>query len=132
MTQPTYSHTVGNKPIWVFDNLCSQDEATSIFKGLEISAFKHNEVARPDTAQYKHWAVGLSDAQIASLPVYQRAMAQISETTGKKYRAYRGYVNYASYGDMLFTHTESWFQTNYGFLSTSFLNILRLPILGIR
>jgi Rps23 Pro-64 3,4-dihydroxylase Tpa1-like proline 4-hydroxylase len=106
MTQPTYSHTVGNKPIWVFDNLCSQDEATSIFKGLEISAFKHNEVARPDTAQFKHWAVGLSDAQITSLPVYQRAMEQISETTGKKYRAYRGYVNYASYGDMLFTHTD--------------------------
>ena len=106
MAKPTYSHTVGDKPIWVFDNLCSKDEATSVFKGLEASAFRLNEVARPDTAEYKHWAVGLSEPQIAGLPVYQRAMAQIAEITGKKYRAYRGYVNYASYGDMLFTHTD--------------------------
>ena len=97
MAKPTYSHTVGDKPIWVFDNLCSKDEATSVFKGLEASAFRLNEVARPDTAEYKHWAVGLSEPQIAGLPVYQRAMAQIAEITGKKYRAYREFVNLAQY-----------------------------------
>lgn len=106
MTSHIYSHTVNNKPIWVYDNLCSKEEATSVFQGLEISAFRHNEIARPDTAQFKHWAVSLNDTQIQGLPVYQRAMKEVFESTGKQYRAYRGYVNYASFGDMLFTHTD--------------------------
>ena len=101
-----YSCSIDDKPVWVFDNLCTQEEAASISNGLNISAFKRNEVARPDTAEYKHWVVALSEAQIRSCPVYDRAMKQIKETPGKAYRAYRGYVNYASYGDMLFTHTD--------------------------
>lgn len=103
---PKYNCMVNDKPIWVFDDLCTIDETTSIFKGLEISAFKRNEVARPDTSQYRHWAVSLSESQISGLAVYQRAIQQIKQTTGKQYRAYRGYVNYASYGDMLFSHTD--------------------------
>ena len=106
MNSPTYSCTVNNKPIWVFDDLCSVEEATGIFKGLELSAFKHTEIARPDTAKYKHWAVALSDTQVRGLAVYQHAIKTIFDTTGKHYRAYRGYVNYASYGDMLFTRTD--------------------------
>ena len=106
MASPTYSCSVNDKPIWVYDNLCSTEEATSIFQGLEVSAFRHNEVARPDTAQYKHWAVSLNESQIQNLPVYQRAIKQIFDATGKQYQAYRGYVNYAAFGDMLFTHTD--------------------------
>ncbi len=106
MASPTYSCTVNGKPIWVYDDLCSAEESTSIFQGLEVSAFRHNEVARPDTAQYKHWAVSLNYTQIQNLHVYQRAIKQIHDITGKRYRAYRGYVNYASFGDMLFTHTD--------------------------
>tara|TARA_Y100000114_G_C11762936_1_gene330955 strand:- start:6091 stop:6645 length:555 start_codon:yes stop_codon:yes gene_type:complete len=106
MSAPAYSYTIDDKPVWVFDDLCSLEEATGIFKGLELSAFKHTEVARPDTAQYKHWAVELSDTQVRALAVYQHAIKEIFSTTGKHYRAYRGYVNYASYGDMLFTHTD--------------------------
>ncbi len=74
MNSPTYSCTVNNKPIWVFDDLCSVEEATGIFKGLELSAFKHTEIARPDTAKYKHWAVALSDTQVRGLVVYQHAI----------------------------------------------------------
>lgn len=111
MAKPTYSHHVDEKPIWVFDNLCSKNEATTVFKGLEASAFRLNEVARPDTAEYKHWAVGLSEPQIAGLPVYQRAMAQIAETTGKKYRAYREFVNLAQYQKL---QSFSDFQSQWG------------------
>lgn len=103
---PTHSLTIENKPLWVFDNLCTVDEATSVFQGLEVSAFKRNEVARPDTQAYRHWAVNLSEQQIQGLPVYQRALQAVKALTGDEYRAYRGYVNYASFGDMLFTHTD--------------------------
>jgi SM-20-related protein len=103
---PKYCKDVDGKLIYVFDDICSVQEATSIFHGLEASAFKRNEVARPDTAEYKHWVVNLADQQITSLPAYKRIIAAIEESTGEKYRAYRAYTNYASFGDMLFTHTD--------------------------
>jgi hypothetical protein len=34
MSAPAYSYTIDDKPVWVFDDLCSLEEATGIFKGL--------------------------------------------------------------------------------------------------
>tara|TARA_B100002049_G_C15888662_1_gene294779 strand:+ start:67 stop:627 length:561 start_codon:yes stop_codon:yes gene_type:complete len=104
--KPTHSLYIEEKPLWVFDDLCTQHEATSIFHGLEASAFKRNEIARPDTKDYRHWAVNLSGQQVQSLPVYQRSISAVKSLLNDTYRAYRGYVNYASFGDMLFTHTD--------------------------
>jgi SM-20-related protein len=104
--EATHSVSIDNKPLWIFDGLCSSQEAQGIFNGLEASAFKRNEIARPDTKEFRHWAVNLSGAQIQSLPVYNRAISAVQALTGKTYKAYRGYVNHASFGDMLFTHTD--------------------------
>lgn len=103
---PTHSVDIEGKPLWVFDDLCTQEEATGIYKGLEMSAFKRNEIARPDTKDFRHWAVNLVDQQTKSLPVYHRAIEAVQEMTSETYKAYRGYVNHASFGDMLFTHTD--------------------------
>lgn len=106
MSQEKYSAEVEGKPIWVFDELCPESEVRDLYKGLGASAFKRDEIARPDTENYRHWAVNLHNMQIGSLPVYQRCLDAIESKTGKRFKAYRGYVNYASFGDMLFTHTD--------------------------
>ena len=103
---PTHSISVDGKPVWVFDDLCTTKEAEDLYKGLQASGFKKDEIARPDTEEYKHWAVNLTAEQVRSLPVYHRAMEAIEALTQKSYRAYRGYVNHAAFGDMLFTHTD--------------------------
>ena len=103
---PTHHITIENKPLWIFDDLCTQAEAESLFKGLQVSAFKRDEIARPDTQEYRHWAVNLTSEQIRTLPVYHRAIEAIRGITKQDFSAYRGYVNHASYGDMLFTHTD--------------------------
>ncbi len=103
---PKYHKEIDGKPIWVFDNLSLLQETKDIFTGLSGAAFVRNEIARPDTAEYKHWVVNLKEGQIQALPVYQRAMQAVEKLAGKPYRAYRGYVNYASFGDMLYTHTD--------------------------
>jgi SM-20-related protein len=103
---PKYETQIDNKPIWVFDSLSDKEEITSIFNGLEMSAFKRNEVARPDTAEHRHWAVNLSQQQIVNLPLYKRVLDAVEAVSGNRFSAYRGYVNYAAYGDMLFTHTD--------------------------
>tara|TARA_Y100000310_G_scaffold344864_1_gene460098 strand:- start:6291 stop:6854 length:564 start_codon:yes stop_codon:yes gene_type:complete len=103
---PKHQVTIENRPLWVFDDLCTQVEAEGIFKGLQVSAFKKDEIARPDTQEYRHWAVNLTAEQIRTLPVYHRAIEAIRNLTNQEYTAYRGYVNHASYGDMLFTHTD--------------------------
>ena len=94
---PTHHITIENKPLWIFDDLCTQAEAESLFKGLQVSAFKRDEIARPDTQEYRHWAVNLTSEQIRTLPVYHRAIEAIRGITKQDFSAYRGYVNHASY-----------------------------------
>ncbi|MCW8107684.1 2OG-Fe(II) oxygenase [Alteromonas ponticola] len=103
---PSHSVIIEEKPLWVFDGLCSPQELNNIYKGLEISAFKRIEIARPDTSNFKHWVVNLSEQQIQNLPVYQKALSLANALLGGEWRAYRGYINHAAYGDMLFTHTD--------------------------
>lgn len=103
---PKYKYSVNERDIYIFDNISDIREIQSIYQGMEQSAFKRNEIARPDTQNYKHWAVNLSEPQINNLPLYQKIVEAIRENVGYKYRCYRGYCNYASFGDMLFTHTD--------------------------
>ncbi len=106
MSQAKYTTLIDDKPVWVYDGLCPDNEIADLYKGLAVSAFKRDEIARPDTGDYRHWVVNLPGIQTKSLPVYQRCIDVINDLTGKQYSAYRGYVNFASFGDMLFTHTD--------------------------
>lgn len=104
--QPKYETTVDGKKIWVFDDLCSANEAATIAHNLELSAFVRSEVARPDTATFRHFVLNLNATQLANLPMYSRSLEAVKQITSKNFRAYRAYCNLASYGDMLFTHTD--------------------------
>uniref|UniRef100_A0A486XNC4 Prolyl 4-hydroxylase alpha subunit domain-containing protein n=1 Tax=Rheinheimera sp. BAL341 TaxID=1708203 RepID=A0A486XNC4_9GAMM len=106
MSDAKYSTEIDGKHIWVFDNLCQSNETNELFLSLTNSPFKRDEIARPDTQDYRHWAVNLNSMLYKSLPVYQRCLNAIKQLTGKHYQAYRGYVNHASFGDMLFSHTD--------------------------
>ncbi len=100
---------IGGRLIVVYDGLVPQVAVNSLTSTLEQNAFTHNEIARPDTAQFKHWAVNLTLKEAEQLPIFKPtvdATALFCED-GSKYRIYRAYCNYASYGDMLFTHTDA-------------------------
>ncbi|MFS1703730.1 2OG-Fe(II) oxygenase [Alteromonas sp. AMM-1] len=103
---PTHSKQIDGKPLWVVDNIASANEIANLFNGLEASAFKRNEIARPDTASFKHWALNLQPQQFSQLPFFPRLLETVNQLTADQYQVYRGYVNYSSYGDMLFTHTD--------------------------
>lgn len=106
MSDAKYSTEIDGKHIWVFDNLCLVNESKELYISLTTSPFKRDEIARPDTQEHRHWAVNLNSMLYKSLPVYQRCLDAIQKLTGKQYQAYRGYVNHAGFGDMLFSHTD--------------------------
>lgn len=77
-------------------------------RGLSLAAFRRTEVARPDTAEYKHWATEIDVHSLAAHPLFgvtSRAVRGFQQP-GFAFRPYRAYVNVASFGDMLFTHTD--------------------------
>lgn len=90
----------------VFDGYLTS--AAAHFDALSKAAFTRTEVARPETVGYKHWATEVRLEALARQPIYelsQRATLAFAEP-GYTYRPYRAYTNVASYGDMLFTHTD--------------------------
>lgn len=106
MAEIKYQCDIDGKQLWVFDSLSSHSETKELYQSLLNGAFKRDEIARPDTQDYRHFALNLNSMMYKSLPVYQRSVAAIEQLTAKRYQAYRGYVNHAAFGDMLFTHTD--------------------------
>lgn len=105
--QPSRETRIDGLPVAVFDDLVPTAAVAQIKRILDESPFQRNEVARPDTAQYRHWANNISVEAAANLPFYQPtldASARFGSAGG--YRIYRTYTNFASYGDMLFSHTD--------------------------
>lgn len=99
---------VDGRPIRVFDDLLPN--VSEYVQGLGRAAFTRTEIARPETAEYKHWATEVKLEALARQPIFEitlRAVRTFVETDlGVGYRPYRAYTNVASYGDMLFTHTD--------------------------
>ena len=77
-------------------------------RGLAKAAFTRTEVARPETAEHKHWATEVKLEALVPQPIFDspgaRCLASPPPTYG--YRPYRAYTNVASFGDMLFSHTD--------------------------
>lgn len=77
--------------------------------GLSRAAFTRTEVARPDTADYKHWASEIKLEALVKQPllaITRRAVGELFDTAGHSYRPYRAYTNVAAFGDVLFTHVD--------------------------
>jgi Rps23 Pro-64 3,4-dihydroxylase Tpa1-like proline 4-hydroxylase len=106
--EPTRHGQVDGRPIYVYDNLVSAEVIAQIKKALDVSQFTRSEVARPDTAEHRHWAHNMKVEDAQKLPLFQPTVmaAQPFCTDGSRYRLYRAYTNCSTYGDMLFTHTD--------------------------
>lgn len=99
-------HTIDGRPLRVYDG--HLPDVASYVQGLSRAAFTRTEVARPDTAGYKHWATEIRIEALVQQPIFELTRRAVLGfvTPGTAYRPYRAYTNLASYGDVLFTHTD--------------------------
>jgi hypothetical protein len=106
--QPIRTQRIENRLLAVYDGLMSAAECQQYFQALAQSPFVRSEIARPDTADYKHWASEFPLSNLAHLPIYPRTLAALGPFArpGIRFQAYRAYTNHAAYGDMLYTHTD--------------------------
>jgi hypothetical protein len=107
-TRPTRRFEVAGRPVAVYDGLLPGPVLSQLVAAIEASPFTRSEVATPESAQYKHWAMNVRLEQLASSPLLGMAQPAIDEfRPGRRYRCYRAYCNHASYGDMLHIHTDA-------------------------
>lgn len=99
---------IEGRRIRVYDDLVDRDLVARIASALEANPFTKTEVAKPEAGDYKHWAREITLEATQKLPLYAPAMAATRDfcREGESYRMYRSYCNFASFGDMLFIHTD--------------------------
>lgn len=105
--QPTRSGSIEGRDIFVFDGLMSGADLAQYVEALGRSPFTRTEIARSDTAEYRHWVCELPLENLTRLPLWpltQRAIAVAR--SGERYKPYRAYTNHAAYGDMLYAHCD--------------------------
>lgn len=102
---PARSFDVDGRAIHVFDGLLPN--AAAYEEGLARAAFTRTEVARPDTAGYRHWVTETRVEALRQQPIFHATLQAVAAVRpGRRYDVYRAYTNVASYGDMLFTHVD--------------------------
>ena len=104
--EPSREFAVGSYRLQIFDGLLP--DVTDYVKALSVAAFTRTEVARSETAGYKHWVTPIALQALRQQPILQTTVLAVESFAGRKatYVPYRAYTNVASYGDMLFTHTD--------------------------
>lgn len=104
----TRSLEIEGHPIRVYDDLVALPQVKQLTDAFLGANFVRDEVARPETTQFRHWALNIPLDTAAQLAVYQPTLDVVRDFEGgASYRIYRCYCNHAAYGDMLFTHTDS-------------------------
>jgi hypothetical protein len=98
---------VEGRPIRVSDGLVAAPHIKQLTDAFLGANFVRDEVARPDTGQFRHWALNIPLETAARLVVYQPTLTAVRDfEDAGDYRILRCYCNHAAYGDMLFTHTD--------------------------
>ena len=109
MSTPVPARTlrVEGREVAVFDALLPGTDIARYVELLRRAPFTRTEMARPDTAEYRHWVSEMALAGMMQLPLWPATDAAVrAMRPDRRYRPYRAYTNYAAYGDMLFTHTD--------------------------
>lgn len=102
------SYTIDNKFLYVFDNLLKGQQLEVLIKRFYQASFTKNEIGRPDTANFPHWAHELDINSIQNEPFWQLTLQSLSQLPLKdRWRVYRAYVNAGVYGDTMFSHTDT-------------------------
>jgi hypothetical protein len=103
----SYAQQVDGHRISVFDGLLALPQLAELYRILLQAGYTRSEIARPDTADYRHWATEIPVAKLPAMPFTGPMMeAVVAHAPGTVYRPYRSYVNVAHYGDMLFSHVD--------------------------
>ena len=104
---PARREEVEGRQLVVFDGLLAPADLARYVELLRRAPFTRTEIARPDTAEYRHWASEMALPGLMQLPLWRATdLAVQAMRPDRRYRPYRAYTNYAAYGDMLFTHTD--------------------------
>lgn len=103
---PGREFVVDGRRLQVFDGLLP--DVAAYARALSTAAFTRTEVARPETADYKHWVTEIALQALRQQPILHITAQAVTSFAGCEgaYVPYRAYTNVASYGDMLFTHTD--------------------------
>lgn len=105
--EPRYrEHLVEGLRVRVFDDLLP--DVAEFEQMLSKTSFTRTEMARPDTATFRHWVVEHPLEALLRLPIFHATAAAVAgfAKPGIVYQPYRAYTNVACFGDMLFTHTD--------------------------
>jgi hypothetical protein len=104
---PSRRGLVEGRDVAVFDGLLASTDLARYVELLRRAPFTRTEIARPDTAEYRHWVSEMAVPGLLQLPIWSATEAAVrSLRPDRRYRPYRAYTNYAAFGDMLFTHTD--------------------------
>lgn len=99
---------VESRPIRVYDDLVPVAYIKQLTEAFMTANFVRDEVARPDTAAFRHWELNIPLDTAPQLQVYEPTLQAVRDfEDGDRYRIHRCYCNHAAYGDMLFTHTDT-------------------------
>lgn len=102
---PSRSLTIDGRKLWLFDGLLP--DSRPYVEALGKAPFTRTEVARPDTAGYRHWVTETRLEALARQPIWALTEQALAATLpGARYVPYRAYTNVALYGDMLFSHVD--------------------------
>ena len=75
---PTRHEVVEGRDIFVFDGLVSDADLAAYVEALARAPFTRTEIAKAETAEYKHWVSELPLANVGLLPLWaptERAVA---------------------------------------------------------
>ncbi|MRX26960.1 2OG-Fe(II) oxygenase [Kangiella sp. HZ709] len=107
--KPVRTGSIQDRKIAIYDGLLKQNEVVALDRAFQNAPFTKNEVAKAETQNSPHWALNLSIEEFKSTPMYSNLLLALSDFTGdaSNYHPYRHYCNYASFGDMLYSHRDS-------------------------
>lgn len=98
---------VEGRPIRVYDGLVPLPHIKQLTDAFMAANFVRDEVARADTNAFRHWELNIPLDTAPQLAVYRPTLEALREFPGGAgARLQRCYCNHASYGDMLFIHTD--------------------------
>lgn len=104
----TRAMQVEGRPIRVYDGLVPLPLIKQLTDALMGANFVKDEIARAETAQFRHWEMGIPLETARQLAVYQPTLDALRDfEDGANYRINRCYCNHAAFGEMLFIHTDT-------------------------
>ena len=98
---------VNSRKIAIVDDAVTLDTIETEFAKLTRSAFTRTEYARPGKEEFRHWIKESLLSECITSPFWPASLEAIQHVFGPiDAKPTRCYTNFASYGDMLFPHTD--------------------------